>query len=58
MRRGETGRYEQIQVGEEAVGAFLPNPLPPHPSLELNGSLLAKLEAANLSLGRLDGVST
>ncbi len=58
MNRGTTGKYFQTRVGEEVVQAFLPAPLPPHPTLDLGGPLLQTLEAANLALGRLDGVST
>ncbi len=58
MIRGETGKYAQTTVGNEVVNAFLPAPLPPNPDLELSGAVLQILEAANLALGRLDGVST
>lgn len=58
MNRGETGQYAPSQVGGEVVNAFVPSPLPPHPSLDFGGPLLRTLEAANLALGRLDGVST
>ena len=57
MRRGTTGRYEVTSAGGEEVRAFIPAPLPPAPTLDLNGVLQQKLEAAVLSLGRLDGVS-
>ncbi len=58
MDRGETGRYEVTSHGGEKVRAFIPVPLPPVPPLVLDGSLLQLLEAANLALGRLDGVTT
>jgi Fic family protein len=36
--------------------AFLPAPLPPDPPVELEGELLSLLSAADIALGRLDGV--
>lgn len=58
MYRGATGDYRVTIHGGEEVRAFVPKPLPPVPPLELDGPLLKALEAANLALGRLDGVST
>ena len=58
MDRGETGRYEVTTIGGEKVRAFIPLPLPPVPPLAFDGPLLQALEAANLALGRLDGVTT
>jgi hypothetical protein len=58
MKRGSTGRYEVSTGGGEAVRAFVPAPLPPSPSLQLDGSLLKRHEAAVLALGRLDTLST
>ena len=58
MRRGETGRYEEMAVGGERVGAFVPAPLPPQPPVVFQGDLQRTLESAVLSLGRLDGVSS
>jgi Fic family protein len=45
-------------AGGEAVSAFVPLPLPPVPTLELDGRLQRLLEGAVLALGRLDGLST
>ncbi len=58
MQRGETGRYEVTSVGAERVRAFVPNPLPPLPPIELDGQLQRSLESAVLAIGRLDGVAT
>ena len=58
MHRGETGHYRITTHGDEEVRAFLPEPLPPEPPLQLDGPLLKALEAANRALGRLDGIST
>ena len=58
MNRGETGRFEVTTFGDEQVCAFIPLPLPPEPRIVLDGPLLQALEAANLALGRLDGVTT
>jgi Fic family protein len=41
----------------ELVRAFVPNPLPPDPPLELGHDLRDRLDRAHIALGRLDGVS-
>jgi len=58
MKRGETGRYELSSVGGETVNAFVPNPLPPDPPLQLEATLHPLLEQSLLALGRLDSVTT
>jgi len=58
MKRGPTGRWEQVSAGGEEVRAFLPQPLPPDPPVTLADTLERPLERAVLALGRLDGVST
>ncbi|MHB1344616.1 MAG: Fic family protein [Thermoleophilia bacterium] len=57
MKRGNTGRHEVTSVGGEQVRAFLPEPLPPIPPLNLSGARLDLLERATLALGRLDSIS-
>jgi Fic family protein len=57
VRRGPTGRHEITTRGGEPVRAFVPLPLPPQPPLDLSAEVLMRLEAANLAIGRLDGVS-
>lgn len=57
MRRERTGQYEAWVSGGEEIRAFIPDPLPPVPHLEIEGSLQQALEAATLALGRLDGIS-
>lgn len=57
MRRGITGRYEVTLVGGEQVRAFVPDPLPPKPPLELSNSRQRLLERATLALGRLDSIT-
>jgi Fic family protein len=57
MERGITGRYEVTAVAGEEVRAFVPDPLPPTPPLELGGSRQRLLERATLSLGRLDSIT-
>jgi len=44
-------------VGGESVRAFVPDPLPPRPPIQPDEELTHQLERANVSLGRLDGVS-
>lgn len=59
MHRGPSGRYRTISTaGGERVKAFLPNPLPPHPPLEIDAALREQLDDALLALGRLDSVTT
>jgi Fic family protein len=57
MRRGATGRYEVTSTAGEQIRAFVPNPLPPQPALDLGGERQLLLERALLACGRLDGVS-
>lgn len=57
MRRGPTGRYQVTTTAGESVRAFVPNPLPPTPPLDLAGARGRQLEHAVLACGRLDGVS-
>ena len=57
MKRGLTGRYVVTTTVGERVEAFVPDPLPPRPPLELSGPLQELIERAALSLGRLDSVS-
>ena len=59
MRRGPTGKFVIAStVGNETVRAFVPNPLPPKPLLEIDESLRDVLDRALLALGRLDSLST
>ena len=57
MQRGLTGRYEVTTTAGESVQAFVPDPLPPDPPVDLSGPLQQLLERAALALGRLDSVS-
>ncbi len=50
--------FEVTVTGGERVRAFVPLALPPRPPLALDGPLRSTLEAAAISLGRLDGMST
>lgn len=52
----ETGKYIVSSTAGESVRAFLPNPLPPNPPLELD-RFYPLLDRANQALGRLDGLS-
>jgi Fic family protein len=55
MKRGLQGRYETVSTVGETVKAFIPNPLPPFPALEITGDLQKKLNEAAFLLGKLDG---
>ncbi|MCS6804886.1 MAG: Fic family protein [Acidobacteriota bacterium] len=57
MHRGSTGRYEVTATTGERVQAFIPDPLPPNPPLELTPQRQQLLERATLALGRLDSVT-
>jgi Fic family protein len=58
MKRDLQGHYLTIStVGEEAQ-AFVPDPLPPNPSIDWMPSLRSKFDQALLALGRLDSIST
>ena len=56
MHRDITGRYATSLAGGESVRAFIPNPLPPVPALDLGGERQTALERATLALGRLDSI--
>ena len=59
MNRGPSGRHITTStVGGERVQAFLPQPLPPQPPLQIDGPLRDRLDQAMLNLGRLDSVTT
>lgn len=58
MQRGLTGQYTPTIAGGVACRAFVPEPLPPMPALDLNGKLQTRLSEAMLALGRLDAIST
>lgn len=57
MPSERAGRFIQQQSGKDGYSAFIPNPLPPSPALEISGALAGLLEQASISLGRLDGIS-
>ncbi|TVQ64427.1 MAG: Fic family protein [Spirulina sp. DLM2.Bin59] len=57
MRRDSSGYFVETVAGGEVVQAFIPNPLPPIPSLALDSGRQQWLEKATLALGRLDSVS-
>lgn len=57
MKRGISGKYETSNVGGEIVRAFIPDPLPPRPSVELTNARQQLLERATLALGRLDSIT-
>src|SRR3954464_11677137 len=58
MERGITGRYDTTTLAGEEVRAFVPNPLPPNPPIELTGARQRLLEKSTLALGRLDSITT
>ncbi len=57
MKRGASGTYDSATVAGEQVRAFVPDPLPPMPPLDVTGQRQLLLERALLAGGRLDGIS-
>ena len=58
MIRGLTGHYVPLpSAAGEKARAFVPNPLPPDPPLDLQPELQELVSQAMLSLGRLDGLA-
>ena len=59
MKRKRTGQYVLISAaGGEQCRAFVPDPLPPEPPIEMDGRLREAMDRALVALGRLDSVST
>ena len=56
MQRENVGQYEVTLTSGEEVRAFVPNPLPPEPALDLV-ALQSSHTRALVSLGRLDGLA-
>lgn len=57
LRKKETGHFVSRSTTGEAFKAFVPNPLPPDPPLDLTVEHFDRLERANRALGKLDGLS-
>ncbi len=53
-----TGTYVTTSTAGESVRAFVPNPLPPDPPIQLADQDHDLIEKANRALGRLDGITT
>lgn len=58
MKRSMTGTYRTTTTAGEAVRAFVPDRLPPQPSIAWDPGLVALQQRAALALGRLDGVTS
>jgi Fic family protein len=58
MERKLQGKYIRCTISPEPFHAFVPQPLPPVPPLQLDGSLYDISERANRAIGRLDGITT
>lgn len=56
MRRAPSGTYEITSFDNEQVRAFVPDPLPPEPSVDI-APMYQQLEAAAVALGNLDAES-
>lgn len=57
MKRRSMGRYRTVSTAGEPVRAFIPDPLPPDPPLEISPELRDELDRALIALGRLDSAS-
>lgn len=58
MKRKQVGHYEMISTVGEKCRAFVPQPLPPSPPVQIDGELRDLLDQAMIALGRLDGMAT
>ena len=56
-QRGTTGEYDTRHLGEEAIHAFVPHPLPPNPGPEVTGRRARMHEQALVACGRLDSIT-
>ena len=58
MTPRSTGHYVAVSLAGSRYQAFVPDPLPPNPPLELSRpDLVARKERADQALGRLDGIT-
>ena len=57
MKRRIQGRELLQRTPGEPFKAFVPDPLPPNPAIQMSGDLTDVLERANRAIGRLDGLS-
>jgi len=57
MKRKQIGYYEVISTVGEKCKAFVPQPLPPVPPIQIDGKLRDLLDKAMIALGRLDGMA-
>lgn len=57
QKEHRTGRFVKQQPGPGEYVAFIPAPLPPDPSIQMDTRLQESLERAGIALGRLDGVT-
>ncbi|MFA5553784.1 MAG: Fic family protein [Phycisphaerae bacterium] len=57
MKRAKTGKYLIVSTAGEKCRAFIPEPLPPKPQLQVNDKLRELIDQSLLSLGRLDSIS-
>lgn len=57
MKRGPTGRFEVTAFHGEEVRAFVPNPLPPDPEVEMTATRRRLLEQAEAAIAKLDGAA-
>ncbi|MDI9425371.1 MAG: Fic family protein [Spirochaetota bacterium] len=58
MKRERTGTWMPVTSGGETYKAFIPDPLPPQPPLDIGPKLHDLMDQALLSIGRLDSVTT
>jgi Fic family protein len=58
LNRARTGHEEPTVAAGIACRGFVPDPLPPEPSLFIDAALQRKFDEAYLALGRLDSLTT
>ena len=55
LQSQRSGKIIKTETGYEA---FIPNPLPPNPNIEIDNEMQSLLSIADNELGRLDGIAT
>lgn len=57
MKRGQTGVYATNSIPGESFSAFIPDPLPPRPDIEITPARQRLMARALLACGRLDAIT-
>ena len=55
--KNRAGQDIKVALGKAAYFAYLPNPLPPDPTIDIDGEMLSLLSDAHAALARLDEIT-